>query len=49
MQSENWVSEVAGGYGTVIETTCHLFSKKSDFQQIDIYQTRKLGKLLMLD
>ena len=40
MQGENWVSEVAGGYGTVIETTCHLFSKKSDFQQIDIYETR---------
>ena len=49
MQGENWISEVAGGYGTVIETTSHLFSKKSDFQQIDIYETRKLGKLLMLD
>ena len=36
MEKENWVSEVAGGYGTVIETTEHLFSKKSAFQQIDI-------------
>ena len=44
-----WISEVANGYGTTLEITEHLFSKKSDFQQIDIYQTRKLGKLLMLD
>ena len=44
-----WVSEVAGGYGTTIETAAHLFSKKSRYQQIDIYETVKLGKLLMLD
>ena len=49
MNSGKWISEVANGYGTTLEITEHLFSKKSEFQQIDIYQTRKLGKLLMLD
>ena len=49
MESGKWISEVANGYGTTLEITEHLFSKKSAFQQIDIYQTRKLGKLLMLD
>ena len=49
MASDKWISEVANGYGTTLEITEHLFSKKSAFQQIDIYQTRKLGKLLMLD
>jgi spermidine synthase len=49
MSSGKWISEVANGYGTTLEITEHLFSKKSAFQQIDIYQTRKLGKLLMLD
>ena len=44
-----WVSEVAGGYGTTIETTTHLFSGRSRYQKIDIYETVKLGKLLMLD
>lgn len=49
MDGGRWISEVANGYGTTLEITEHLFSKKSEFQQIDIYQTRKLGKLLMLD
>lgn len=44
-----WISEVGGGYGNTIETTKHLFSHKSKYQQIDVYETRKLGKLLMLD
>ena len=47
--SGTWINEVANGYGTTIEITRHLFSKKSAFQQIDLYETRKLGKLLMLD
>ena len=49
MSEGKWINEVANGYGTTLEVTEHLFSKKSPFQQIDIYQTRKLGKLLMLD
>lgn len=49
MNGGKWISEVANGYGTTLEITDHLFSRKSKFQQIDIYQTRKLGKLLMLD
>ena len=49
MSDSTWISEVGGGYGNTIEVTQHLFSHKSKFQQIDIYETRKLGKLLMLD
>ena len=37
MESGKWISEVADGYGTTLEITEHLFSKKSAFQQIDIY------------
>ena len=49
MADGKWISEVADGYGTTLETTAHLFTGKSRYQQIDIYETRKLGKLLMLD
>lgn len=49
MSDSVWISEVGGGYGNTIETTKHLFSHKSRYQQIDIYETRKLGKLLLLD
>ena len=49
MSDSKWISEVGGGYGNTIEVTEHLFSHKSKYQQIDIYETRKLGKLLMLD
>lgn len=49
MYQGQWISEVANGYGTTLEITRHLFREKTEFQQIDIYETRKLGKLLMLD
>ena len=49
MSDSVWISEVGGGYGNTIETTGHLYSHRSKYQQIDIHETRKLGKLLMLD
>ena len=44
MDGGKWISEVANGYGTTLEITEHLFSTKSAFQQIDIYQTMEIGE-----
>lgn len=44
-----WVTEAAGGYGQTIEITEKIFSRQSKFQKIEIFETRKLGKLMMLD
>ncbi|MBR7107481.1 MAG: polyamine aminopropyltransferase [Lentisphaeria bacterium] len=44
-----WVIEAGGGYGQCIEVTEKLFETQSRFQKIEIYETRKLGKLLLLD
>jgi spermidine synthase len=46
---ENWFTERGGGIGVTVEVTDHIFSRKSPFQQIDIYQTSHLGKMLVLD
>jgi spermidine synthase len=45
----NWITEVGNGYGQTIEVTAQLCSRQSEFQKIEIYETRKLGKLLLLD
>ena len=47
--SEKWVTEAAHGYGNTIRVTKELFRAKSEFQTIEIYETEKLGKLLLLD
>lgn len=47
--SGQWVTEVGNGYGQTIEVTRQLCSRQSKFQKIDVYETRKLGKLLLLD
>ena len=44
-----WVSEVGNGYGQTIEVRECLLSKQSKFQKIEIYETVKLGRLLLLD
>jgi len=44
-----WVSEVGPSFGFTVETTEHLYSGKSSFQQIDVYQTSKCGRMLLLD
>ena len=46
---EKWVTEAANGYGQTIEVTRELCSRQSEYQKIEIYETRKLGKLLLLD
>ena len=44
-----WVTEVGGGYGQTIEVRECLLAKQSKFQKIEIYETVKLGRLLLLD
>ncbi len=44
-----WIKEAANGFGMTVEVEKILHSERSEFQQIDIYQTAKLGKLLLLD
>ena len=44
-----WVTEVGNGYGQTIEVRECLLSKQSKFQKIEIYETVKLGRLLLLD
>ncbi len=44
-----WVTEAANGYGQTIEVISELCSVQSKFQKIEVFETRKLGKLLLLD
>ncbi len=44
-----WVTEAANGFGLTVETTKQLCHRKSEFQTIDIYETVKVGRMLMLD
>ena len=44
-----WITEAANGYGQTIEVVRQLCCRQSKFQKIEIYETRKLGKLLLLD
>ena len=46
---EKWVTEAANGYGQTIEVIRQLCAVQSKFQKIEVYETRKLGKLLLLD
>jgi spermidine synthase len=47
----NWFEEIneTGTLGMKFRTEKHLFSKKSDFQQVDIYETVSHGRLLAHD
>ncbi len=49
MPNSYWITEAAGGYGQTIEVTDKLYSVRSRFQKIEIFETAKLGRLLMLD
>lgn len=49
MMQSNWVTEVGNGYGQTIEVTRQLCCRQSKFQKIEVYETRNLGKLLLLD
>ena len=45
----SWVIEAGFGYGQCIEVKEKLFETQSKFQKIEIYDTVKLGRLLLLD
>ena len=45
----NWVFELGNGYGQCIEIKEKLFEKQTPFQKIEVFETVKLGKLLLLD
>ena len=44
-----WVTEAMNGFGMTVQVTEELYSKRSEFQKIDVYQTSKLGRMLLLD
>lgn len=44
-----WITEAANGYGQTIEVTKCLCSQRSRFQKIEVFETVKLGRLLLLD
>ena len=44
-----WITEAADGYGQTIEVISELCCVQSKFQKIELFETRKLGKLLLLD
>ena len=49
MQKNFWVTEVGNGYGQTIEVKEKLCEKQSKFQKIEVYETCRLGRLLLLD
>ncbi len=46
---EFWVTEAMNGFGMTVQVTETLYSTQSKFQKIDVYQTQKLGRMLLLD
>ncbi len=44
-----WVTEAMNGFGMTVEVEAELCRRQSKFQKIEVYQTKKLGKLLLLD
>ncbi|MDD4817705.1 MAG: polyamine aminopropyltransferase [Victivallaceae bacterium] len=44
-----WINERGHGFGISIEVERTLYSHKSEYQQIDIYQTCHYGRMLVLD
>ncbi|MBP5531275.1 MAG: polyamine aminopropyltransferase [Lentisphaeria bacterium] len=44
-----WITEAANGYGQTIEVKDCLCSRQSRFQKIEVFETVKLGRLLLLD
>ena len=47
--ASRWITEAANGYGQTIEVKECLCSRQSKFQKIEIFETVKLGRLLLLD
>ena len=49
MPRRRWIREEAEGYGQIIEVVRPLCRRRSKFQKIEIFETRKMGRLLLLD
>ena len=49
MPRRRWIREEAAGYGQIIEVVRPLCLRRSKFQKIEIFETRKMGRLLLLD
>lgn len=49
MQKDGWIYETVTPISITLKTKEHIYSGKSKFQKIDIYDTEALGKVLMLD
>ncbi len=47
--NEKWYAEANEGFGIAVKVEKHLASCKSEFQQIDIFDTVNMGKMLVLD
>jgi len=45
----SWVSEIGQGYGMTVKATRQLCHEKTTYQTIDIYETERLGRMLLLD
>ena len=44
-----WITEAMNGFGLTIETTKQLCHRVSPFQTIDIYESVKVGRVMLLD
>lgn len=44
-----WVTEAMNGFGMTVEVNKMLCRRQSKFQKIEVYETVKLGRLLLLD
>lgn len=47
--NEHWFAETNEGFGIAVKINKHLASCKSEFQQIDVFDTVNVGKMLVLD
>ena len=44
-----WVTEAMNGFGMTVQVKREICKRQSKFQKIELYETGKLGKLLLLD
>lgn len=47
--AEFWVTEAMNGFGMTVQVKREICKRQSKFQKIELYETGKLGKLLLLD
>ncbi len=47
--NEQWITESANGYGMTVKVKSKLYEAQSPFQKIEVYDTDKLGRILLLD